>query len=220
MRLTDKIFQPLLTNSMLVLLLVMFSGTAQAQLYRWVDENGQVQFGDRIPPQYSKNGHEVLSEDGRVLEQIEREKTKEEVAVIEAELARQEILRKQREEQARDDATLMRTFTSTEDIDRTLDQRVSSIQSQINRDQASIGSHEYDLRSSLRKKKNYQSRDEIVPHQLVLNISELRSRLRTLDDEIMKKKQMQLEIRSELTADKERFLELTNNNNTQANSNY
>jgi len=220
MRLTDKIIQPLLTNSMLVLLLVMFSGTAQAQLYRWVDENGQVQFGDRIPPQYSKNGHEVLSEDGRVLEQIEREKTKEEVAVIEAELARQEILRKQREEQARNDATLMRTFTSTEDIDRTLDQRVSSIQSQINRDQASIGSHEYDLRSSLRKKKNYQSRDEIVPHQLVLNISELRSRLRTLDDEIMKKKQMQLEIRSELTADKERFLELTNNNNTQANSNY
>lgn len=202
------------------MLLLCVTSAVQAQLYRWVDENGQVQFGDRIPPQYSKNGHEVLSEDGRVIEQVEREKTKEEVAAMEAENARQEVLRKQREEQARNDATLLRTFTSTEDIDRTLEQRVSSIQSQINRDQATIGSLDYDLRSSLRKKINYQTRDEVVPHQLVLNISEIRNRLRTLDDEIMKKKELQLEITTELTADKERFLELNNKNNTQVSSSY
>lgn len=213
--LTSKI-----TKILPVLLLLFAAGNVDAQLYRWVDENGQVQFGDRIPPQYSKNGHEVLSEDGRVIDQVEREKTKEEVAAMEVELARQEELRKAREEQARNDATLLRTFTSTEDIDRTLDQRVNSIQSQINRDQATIGSLDYDLRSSLRKKKKYQSDEEVVPHQLVLNISELRSRLRTLDDEIMKKKELQLQIKTELLSDKERFLELNNKANTQANNAY
>jgi len=206
---------------MIVLMIILCAaGTSHAQLYRWVDDKGQVQFGDRIPPQYSKNGHEVLSEDGRVIEQVEREKTKEEIAAMEAELVRQEELRKAREEQARNDATLLRTFTSTEDIDRTLEQRVSSIQSQINRDQATIGALNYDLRSSLRKKKKYQTDDEVVPHQLVLNISEIRNRLRTLDDEIMKKKELQLEIRTELLSDKERFLELNSQDNTQASNAY
>jgi len=209
-----------LTRLIPVLLLLLVAGNVDAQLYRWVDDQGQVQFGDRIPPQYSKNGHEVLSEDGRVIEQVEREKTKEEIAAMEAELVRQEELRKAREEQARNDATLLRTFTSTEDIDRTLEQRVSSIQSQINRDQATIGSLNFDLRSSLRKKKKYQTDEEVVPHQLVLNISEIRSRLRTLDDEIMKKKELQLEIQTELTADKERFLELNSQDNTQASNAY
>lgn len=206
--------------SLMTLLLCTLSFSAHAQLYRWVDDQGRVQFGDRVPPQYAKYGHEVLSEDGRVIEQVEREKTKEEIAIIEAEKARQVVLQKQREEQARADATLLRTFTSTEDIDRTLEQRINSIQSQINRDQSTIGSLDYDLRSGLRRKKDFQSREDIVPHQLTLNISEMRTRLRNLDDEIMKKKELQLEIKTSLNADKERFLELSNINKNQATNNY
>lgn len=209
-----------ITKLLPVMLLLFAAGNVDAQLYRWVDDKGQVQFGDRIPPQYSKNGHEVLSGDGRVIEQVEREKTKEEIAAMEAEQIRQEELRKAREEQARNDATLLRTFTSTEDIDRTLEQRVNSIQSQINRDQATIGDLDHDLRSSLRKKKKYQADEEVVPHQLVLNISEIRSRLRTLDDEIMKKKELQIQLRTEFMSDKERFLELNNKDNTQASNTY
>lgn len=36
---------------------------AQGKVYRWVDENGVVHFGDAIPPQYSRERHEIL--DGR-----------------------------------------------------------------------------------------------------------------------------------------------------------
>jgi hypothetical protein len=35
-----------------------------AKIYRWVDENGVVHFGDAIPPEYSKERHEVLDERG------------------------------------------------------------------------------------------------------------------------------------------------------------
>jgi hypothetical protein len=34
----------------LFLLLLLFSVNATAEIYRWVDENGRVQFGDRPPP--------------------------------------------------------------------------------------------------------------------------------------------------------------------------
>lgn len=42
-----------------------WAGPAEAtgKVYRWVDENGVVHFGDAIPPEYSKERHEVL--DGR-----------------------------------------------------------------------------------------------------------------------------------------------------------
>jgi hypothetical protein len=36
---------------------------ASGKVYRWVDENGVVHFGDAIPPEYSRERHEVL--DGR-----------------------------------------------------------------------------------------------------------------------------------------------------------
>lgn len=36
---------------------------ATGKVYRWVDENGLVHYGDAIPPEYSKERHEVL--DGR-----------------------------------------------------------------------------------------------------------------------------------------------------------
>ena len=36
---------------------------ATGKVYRWVDENGVVHYGDAIPPEYSKERHEVL--DGR-----------------------------------------------------------------------------------------------------------------------------------------------------------
>jgi DNA gyrase/topoisomerase IV subunit A len=36
---------------------------AQGKVYRWVDEKGVVHFGDAIPPEYSRERHEIL--DGR-----------------------------------------------------------------------------------------------------------------------------------------------------------
>lgn len=34
------------------------------KIYRWVDENGVVHFGDAIPPEYSKQTHEIRDERG------------------------------------------------------------------------------------------------------------------------------------------------------------
>ncbi len=190
---------------------------AAKKLLRWVDENGQVQFGDKIPPQYSKGGHEVLSGDGRVLQEVPREKTDEEVA---AQLAAEKLAIEQEKQaaiQAREDASLLRTYTSTEDIDRTLMQRVATIQAQINRDQSNVGVYDYELRTNLRNRARYIAEDEVVPHQVILNIDELRTRLKRLDDEIIKKKNLQLQIKEKLRADKERFLRIMQK---QANSEY
>ena len=42
---------------------------AAAEVYRWVDENGEVHYSESLPPDYKDQGHDVLSGDGRVLEE-------------------------------------------------------------------------------------------------------------------------------------------------------
>jgi len=53
---------------LIALALALAPGAAAAansgKIYRWVDENGVVHFGDAIPPEYSKERHEVLDERG------------------------------------------------------------------------------------------------------------------------------------------------------------
>jgi hypothetical protein len=56
--------QSSLLLAVLAIACVVWASPADAQrVYRWVDENGVVHFGDAIPPEYSKERHEVL--DGR-----------------------------------------------------------------------------------------------------------------------------------------------------------
>jgi hypothetical protein len=51
--------------AILALACVAWASPADAQrVYRWVDENGVVHFGDAIPPEYSKERHEVLDSRG------------------------------------------------------------------------------------------------------------------------------------------------------------
>jgi len=51
--------------AMIAIACVAWAAPADAQkVYRWVDENGVVHFGDSIPPEYSKERHEVLDSRG------------------------------------------------------------------------------------------------------------------------------------------------------------
>ena len=49
---------------MLFVLLVGIVGTAQAKLYRWVDEDGKVHYSDKVPPQAIQGEHTRLNERG------------------------------------------------------------------------------------------------------------------------------------------------------------
>lgn len=45
------------------------SGATAAEVYRWVDENGEVHYSESLPPNYRDQGHDVLNEQGIVVDQ-------------------------------------------------------------------------------------------------------------------------------------------------------
>lgn len=99
-----------------------------AELYKYIDENGVTVLESTVPARYLKRGYTILSLDGRVLEVIPRALTAQETAEKEMRLA--EIKRLDQEEDARiaADLTLLRLYSTPEDVERAMDTKVHSIE--------------------------------------------------------------------------------------------
>ena len=79
---------------------------AAGKLYKWVDDNGQIRYGDHIPAQYADKGNERLNEQGLVIDTKEPAKTQEQLAEEQriAELAEQEEIKRKDNPTVKQDA--------------------------------------------------------------------------------------------------------------------
>ena len=119
----------ILTTTALTILLIA-AGTASAQnnqrLYRWVDGEGVVHYGDSIPAQYSELERQVVNEHGITVDVMQAKKTEEEIA----EDLKLEQLARDRELQKRADQALLATYLSVDEIVMHRDRRVELFQAQ------------------------------------------------------------------------------------------
>ena len=111
--------------------LLLAAGPAAAQqkqnLYRWVDEKGQVHFGDRIPPQYAKQGRDELNPQGLVTKTVPHEPTAEDLVRQreQAELAAKAAQRRDH------DRYLMQSFGSVADLQAAREDRLTALDGRI-----------------------------------------------------------------------------------------
>jgi hypothetical protein len=113
----------------LLLFFVLGFGAAsaqQAKLYRWVDKEGVVHFGDSIPAEYAELERQVVNEHGITVDVMQAKKTSEELA----EDARLEELRAAAEQQRRQDQALLATYLTIDEIVMHRDRRVELFQAQ------------------------------------------------------------------------------------------
>jgi hypothetical protein len=96
------------------------------KIYRWVDGDGQVHIGDRIPPEYADQEKARVDEYGVAREIIAGKKTAEE---IEAE-RRAEQERLAAEARRRADQALLVTYSSVEEIEMHRNRRVELFRAQ------------------------------------------------------------------------------------------
>jgi hypothetical protein len=94
-----------------------------AVAYRWVDENGVVHYGDRLPPQYAKKESSILNKQGVEVGRTEAQRSPEQLA--EDQRRADAALR-----QKQHDAFLLTTYTSVKDIESLRDERLDQISGQ------------------------------------------------------------------------------------------
>lgn len=119
------------TNILVLLAAATVNMSVNAEYYRWIDKNGDIQYGDHVPAQDTKQGRDKLNSGGRVVESVERAKTGEEIKVFEEQQRLAEIQQQQAANQAAYDRALIATFSNVEDMERARDERISLIEQSI-----------------------------------------------------------------------------------------
>ncbi len=103
----------------------------QAGLYRWVDEHGNVHYGDKVPPKYLKQEHDELNEQGTTVKKHDRAMTAEERAEKNRQEAERKRLENEKRAQALRDRVLTDTYTTERDLVAARDARLDAIDSQL-----------------------------------------------------------------------------------------
>ncbi len=104
---------------------------SHAQLYKWVDESGRVQYSDSIPPASTDRARKELRSDGTVKRETERAATAEEKRLAALKAVEDAKLKAVQEERDRKDKALLNTYTSLVDFDRVRDRALGAVANDI-----------------------------------------------------------------------------------------
>jgi Domain of unknown function (DUF4124) len=183
------------------------AGKSETQTYKWVNDKGEVQYGDSVPAEYSQSERVILNSKGVEIGRVDSRKNAQQAA----EQARRD---QEAERKRQHDQFLLTTYTSTRDIERLRDERLEQIDGQIKAAQAYIETLDGRLTSlqdrALRYKPYSQKAearhmpDDLV-EDLVRTANETRDQRRSLDT----RRKDQLDVRAQFDADIARYRELT-----------
>ena len=122
---------PLIFLSLGALLLGLTQASAQQSLYRWVDSEGLVHYGDHVPPMYADQDREILNGHGVAVRLVEGTATEEELAERARLAALDEAEAEATQARLNHDLVLLDTYLSVEEIERLRDQRLDLLDAQV-----------------------------------------------------------------------------------------
>jgi hypothetical protein len=183
--------------------------TAQAaKLYKWVDENGQVRYGDSIPPQYARKSNETLNRQGIVVNRKAAAKTPEQIAEQERIKAARLEQQKIRREKLRQDRILLDTFSNEDEMVMTRDGKIEAIEAVIRVTRGRNENIRQRLTTLKQRAANLERAGKPVPDALKAEIREARQQMAHNGRYIKNRRQQQQQIRKRFARDIERFRKL------------
>jgi hypothetical protein len=175
------------------------------KLYKWVDENGQTRYGDRVPPQYAKKSNETLNKQGVVVESKAAAKTREQLAE-EQQLAKLKAEQeRKRQEKEHQDRILLDTFTNEDEMILTRDGKIEAIEAVIRVTKSRTEKIKQRLATWKLRAANLERSGKAVPQKLQQNIREARRQIRYNSGYISNRREAQQAIRVKFELDIKRF---------------
>jgi hypothetical protein len=160
-------------------LLIISVSPVQAKMYKWVDENGQTHFGDKIPTQYLDKGHKELNEQGATVKKVDAAPTEEELQ----ELKRQAKIKKEEEKRIKEskkrDRVLLDTYTTERDLIAARDARLDAVGSQLQLSESIIQDAERNLEQTKNQIAAIKAQGKEVPKNISDKITKDKKQLAT-----------------------------------------
>ncbi|QLG89325.1 DUF4124 domain-containing protein [Chitinibacter bivalviorum] len=173
---------------------------AQAgSLYRWVDENGKVQYSDKPPTGHSKDLTQ-LDKSGRVRNAGDN--------MTEAERAAEAERQRVQLEQRRKDRALLQSFSKPEEVDLLRDRQIEAVEAgkQTNR----LRRQTLEERQARLQKQadRLKQNKKPVPNDLQTELDLNRNEIKAIDESLVRQDQEILQIKARAEADKLRLIQL------------
>ena len=208
----------------LTAVLVLLSGPALAQkkkVYRWVDDDGNVHYTESLPPEHRDAGHDVLNDQGLVVDENQRltpqqqdaQKSEEEIKAEEAGelprdssgLPRPKPLYTEAEKQQRMDNFLMLRYESEQEITDAMEVEIK----QLNYDRRLIEGSQSSImdawRGHIQEAANRQRAGQKVEEGVQREITKLQSELAQNRRELAALEAREEKIRADFQAQLDRY---------------
>ena len=200
-------------------LLLGANTAAAASLYKWVDENGQIRYSDRLPASQVKKKHQQLNSQGVVVSTTEAARPDEELK------AEAEAKRKQEEEDAKNavlkraqdekDRVLLMTFSSEEELGLARNDRIEVLDSVIKLINKSISTTQSKLDAlQANADEIYISQGKEVPGGLAQKIEHFTRKIESRNAQLELKVKEKQKINQQYELDLARFRMLKDGNAT------
>ena len=184
------------------------AGVQAGKLYKWVDENGHIRYGDAIPAKYAKKSNETLNKEGIVVDHKAAAKTRaqlaEEERIKKAEAEKERI----RRENAYQDRILLDTFTNEDEMVMTRDGKIEAIEAVIRITNGRTEKLKQRLAELQRTAANMERAGKPVSDNIKKDIAESRDQIDQNRRYVVNREAEQQKIRDKFEADIKRFREL------------
>jgi TolA-binding protein len=185
---------------------LLASSPAVAGMYRWVDGNGRVHYGDTLPPTYQQSGAAELSKHGNVIKRTQSEAERRAEAERKAE---QKRIQEEQQKQAQLDRALTQTYTTEAEIDLTRDRALENHKLMIRGAEIRSGAVDANLADLRTRIANIQKAGRKVGPGLQEQLDQTIRESEELKRTIQKNQDAMVQVREKYAADKARFRELT-----------
>ena len=198
-----KLVTALFTLSLICPLLAAASPVVEQKvIYRYKNDKGITVLDSAIPPEYVSGGYEVMSLGGKVLKVVPPALTGEE-----AERAR--IMRLAREERAKADLELRRSYSNVKDIDAAKQRNLASIKGNLDILEANLASARNRLQDSQSKAAAMERGGRALTPDILSNIANLEQEQINIQEQIKQRKLEYQQVSDKFDADRQRFIEIS-----------
>jgi len=204
-----RLFVPALLVALCAGLAHAQSGKDKTKLYRWVDKDGQVHYGDSVPPEYAEQDRDILNRQGVPIAREQGLVTAEEAAEQAAaeKAARDEQKRKLR------DRVLLQTYQSVRELEVLRDNRLELVDAQLTIQEQSLANlraQRIQLEKHARRyaPANKDPKAQPLPEEISADLMRATSDITTQEANLIKRREERENIRLTFEADIKRYKEL------------
>jgi hypothetical protein len=195
---------------LVTLVLFVLATPLAADTYRWKDKNGEIHYGESVPPEYADQPYDVINKQGIVIKHIE-DPTEQIKAPEETKAEKKERapLISEEERRIQSDRLLVIRYSSEDDIQNQLELELAQVGYDRKVMSQSVESTSAAIRSQVSQAADKQRAGQPITAEQQAEIDQLYSRLEQDRKQLAANKAREEKIRARYAEDLERYRFLT-----------